>query len=266
METTGVNARPVSLDEGPAFEERFRFIIRDLTAAAHRPIAAFDLDNTLLSGDVGDALFAMLVRNGRSPGFGWSEYAALLRSKKTAAYRRVVTALEGLPISEVELLVAELLQSRLPHIVCAGERVRVPRARRFMKGLVRELQNSGWKVYVLSSSAQIAAESAATRLFEIPREQVFGVRLEVEQERFTRDLVEPAPISTGKVDVYTRFISAERPLLTAGDSILDLPLMDLTSPGGCCLWCGGGDGKIVRRTLARRNVQLLPESLASDLQ
>jgi phosphoserine phosphatase len=264
--TTLAPGLPPVAKDSVAFAATLRSSIRRVTSLSSRPIAAFDLDNTLISGDIGDALFASLARNGRTPSLRWGEYEELLRTKKTTAYRRVVAALDGLSVKEVEHQLGSILGASSRTIVCDGVSVPVPRPRRFMKGLVQELQTSGWEVYVISASAQAAAESASGYFFGIPRERVLGVRSVIDRGRFTRELVEPAPVGAGKADVYRASIGSERPLLVAGDSMLDLPMMDLASSVGICLWCGTEYGETVRRTLAPREFHLLPELLASDLQ
>ena len=174
--------------------------------------------------------------------------------------------MNGLTVTEVERHLDSILRGHAKEIVCDGASVPVPRARRFMKGVVQELRTTGWEVCVISASAHIAAEAASEYFFGIPRQRVFGVRSAVDQGRFTREILEPAPIGSGKADVYRNSVGLEQPLFVAGDSMMDLPMMNLASAAGLCLWCGDRYGDIVRRSLAPREVHILPHLLASDLQ
>ena len=67
--------------------------------------AVFDLDNTLLIGDIGDALFARLKEaekkesvkiDGTEINFSWSEYRNLIKTGNgEKAYRDVVKSMSG---------------------------------------------------------------------------------------------------------------------------------------------------------------------------
>jgi len=62
-------------------------------------IAVFDLDNTLLIGDIGDAVFAQLLLDKMPIHFSWRAYRDLIKAKrKREAYERVVTAMAGMPV------------------------------------------------------------------------------------------------------------------------------------------------------------------------
>ena len=42
----------------------------------------------------------------------------------------------------------------------------------------------------------------------------------------------------GKVDAYRKFIGTEPPLITGGDSISDIPMLNLTHSRGLVIWVG----------------------------
>ena len=53
-------------------QERFESV----PANDYHRIAVFDLDNTLIEGDIGDAVYALLLRNGMVPARAWEDIQA----------------------------------------------------------------------------------------------------------------------------------------------------------------------------------------------
>ncbi|MGA9408267.1 MAG: HAD family hydrolase [Bacteroidota bacterium] len=201
-------------------------------------IALFDLDNTLLVGDIGEAVFACLLADGAPLKCTWEEYQSFLRCDVTAAYRLLVESMAGLAVREVEEATVKVMKQPAPLIEAGTARVAVPKPHPGMKKLVLLLQKLRYKIYVISASNQISVRIAAEEFFGIPPECSFGIESKIANKFVSATLVKPFPISAGKVDVYHKYVGILRPLVTATDSLVDAPMLGLTDPIGLSLWVG----------------------------
>ena len=201
-------------------------------------IALFDFDNTLLIGDIGEAVFARLLADGAPLKCTWEEYQSFLRCDVTAAYRLVVESMAGLAVREVEQATVRVLNQSTPFIKTGNAHVTVPKPHPGMKKLVSLLQKLRYSVYVISASNQTSVRIAAEEFFGIPPEYSFGIEPKTVNGVLSATLVRPFPIAAGKVDVYRKSISTLPPLITATDSVIDAPMLGLTDPMGLSLWVG----------------------------
>lgn len=206
--------------------------------SAHPRIALFDLDNTLLIGDIGEAVFARLLADGARLSCTWGEYRSFLRCDQTAAYRLVVEAMAGLSLRDVEEATVRVLNQSDPFVAIEGNLVPVPKIHRAMRELVARLQDLRYLTYVISASNQISVRIIVEDFFGIEPGQAFGLETKLVDERLTQTLRTPFPISTGKADLYHKCVSDVRPLVTATDSLIDAPMLALTDPIGLSIWVG----------------------------
>src|SRR3989338_658150 len=105
----------------------------------HPPRAVFDLDDTLIIGDIGEAVFAQLLANGHRMSLTWNDYQLLLRRNTFVAYTAVVQAMKGLRIADIEEAVRCVVDSGTGEITIEGLRVPVPRPHQIMTWLIRHL-------------------------------------------------------------------------------------------------------------------------------
>jgi len=203
-----------------------------------KKIAVFDLDNTLLLGDIGEAVYAALKLQGHLPGLAWEKYRRLLNASKAEAYCSVVTAMSGLPERTVHKVTLEVLSRKDAYLELEKSFIAVPRPHPVMARLVTYLRLIGYQVHVISASNEISARLAAWRFFEIPPFNVFGIRQRIDRGRLSGELFEPIPIGEGKVAAYRRFIGSIDPIIAGGDSPLDVPMLQMTDPRGFALWVG----------------------------
>ncbi len=209
---------------------------------SHPRIALFDLDNTLIIGDIGEAVFAQLLVDGVRLGRTWSEYEGLLRYDQAAACKLVVEAMAGLSVREVNRVTLKVLNDPTPYISIEDACVPVPKPHRLMRELIYFLQRLGYSSYIISASNQISVRIVSSMFFEIPESHVFGMVSKTIDGVLTPTLVEPYPVSAGKVEVYRKFIHSCPPLITASDSIVDAPMLGLTDPMGLSIWVGKSRG------------------------
>ncbi len=211
-----------------------------LQASGHdeMKIALFDLDNTLLIGDIGEAVFARLLTDGASLKCTWKEYQAFLRYDISAAYRLVVESMAGLTVRDVEDATRKILKNPAAFIKAGFEHVPVPKPHPGMKQLIVLLRKLRYSIYVLSASNQISVRIAAEEFFGIPPECSFGIETKITNGFLSATLVRPFPIAAGKAEVYHKYIGTVPPLVTATDSVVDVPMLGLTDSKGLSLWVG----------------------------
>ena len=203
-----------------------------------RKIAVFDLDNTLLVGDIGDAVFASLLQQGSIRIVSWSEYRGLLETNPIEALTSVVTSMSGLTEAHVQRTTLALLSRGGTYLEWDRASIPIPYAHPAMRQLVSLLRRHGYQVHVISASNEISARLAAWRLFGIPPFNVFGLRQRIEQGKLTGKILDPVPFDGGKEKVYREFIGNKAPIISAGDSFFDIPLLRMTDPRGFSIWVG----------------------------
>lgn len=174
--------------------------------------ALFDLDGTLIHGDIGES--AVMVLD--PPGWDWDAYHALVHSDDMAVRtagsitQALVTAqaLAGLTVPEVERLVDTA----------------------FERGLVRPCEETcalahqlalHHRVWILTGSAEVLGRAVAPRL---GLRNVIGLRLAFDGDRLTDVVIPPVTIASGKINAAWVAIG-RRPAFAIGDSPWDMPLL-----------------------------------------
>lgn len=221
-------------------------------------IAAFDLDNTLLQEDVGEAVFFQLQMDEKKAPltvdqslipFTWGQYQALLaEDKKMEAYTGAVTAMAGIPAKTVTDTTRRVMASEDRFLQMGDFRVPLPSPSPLMQALVNYLKSLAYEIYIISASNHFSVRYVAEEFFGIPESHVSGMKplvTEVTQPvsgkkvLVLRDrLEEPITVGDGKAEVYRKFAGSAAPLITAGDSTTDIPVLALTDPGGLIIWVG----------------------------
>jgi len=238
--------------------------IADRRIQAIPKTAVFDLDDTLLEGDIGNAVFAQLKRDEsrryvtvqqKPLPLGWREYRNLIKTgKKQEAYLRVVTCMAGVPLDVLSETTRKILRSPHRYIEIEGETVPIPRINPTMFGLLRLLRKLKYRIMVISASNHFSVRLVAGELLQLPRSQAFGIRSllkyikpESAQEKIavlTGILQKPIPWARGKAEVYARRAGQGHPLITGGDSETDIFLLNLAHPLGLVIWAGKDQNRI----------------------
>lgn len=216
-------------------------------------IAVFDLDNTLLIHDLGEAVFTRLrglSLEGAIPGIteplplSWPQYIHMRESgDRREAYCRCVTAMAGLKASFIRQTTREVMNRPGEWLEADGVRIPVPRIDPLMKSLLQRLDRRGFDLFIISASNHISVRTVAAEFFGISPQRAWGIRAltrvdETGAEILTPELSEPVPYGTGKPRLYARELGDTPPLVSAGDSLADIPLLNLTAPGGLVIWAG----------------------------
>ena len=214
-------------------------------------IAVFDLDNTLLEGDIGDAVLLRLkqlekkervtITNKIIP-LAWQQYMDMIETKgKWTAYKRVVTSQAGIPLDKFLGITRDVMAMKEDYLELAGVKVPVPRPNKLMKALVLYLQSLDYQIYVISASNHYSVVYVAETFFNIPAANIFGMKPTLRQDEkhgtvLGNKIDGPVTVGEGKAETYRRYVGTIPPLLTAGDSTTDFEVLNLVDPQGLCIW------------------------------
>jgi phosphoserine phosphatase len=204
-------------------------------------IGLFDLDNTLLIGDIGDAVFAQLLIDGFTLSMSWKEYRAMCKENPGFAYVNAVKALEGISMEYIIRVSKSLLQSDQDYLYCDGEPVRIPKPNPVMLEVVRLLRDWHYLLFVVSASNDISAKLAGSVLFDIPINNIAGIKPKLLDDKFTKAVLDPIPVGVGKVAQYRLMCGDNMPMIVATDSMLDLPLLQICDSDGTAIIVGGNE-------------------------
>jgi phosphoserine phosphatase len=201
-------------------------------------IAVFDLDNTLIVGDIGDAVFAQLLEDGFPLPLTWKKYKSLCKENPGSAYVEVVRAMEGVTLEYIIQVSKRVLQSNRDFLICEDDPVRLPKPNLLMQEIIRLLREWHYSIFIVSASNDISAKIAGSVLFDVPINNIAGIKPMVFGRKLTRTVFEPIPVGTGKVAQYRLMAGDHMPMIVATDSALDLPLLDLCDPDGIAIIVG----------------------------
>lgn len=199
--------------------------------------AAFDLDNTLLIGDIGEAVFALLVKRNKIDHFDWKDYINLTKADRDAAYFKVIEVMNNLELALIKNITHEIIHSSDIEIELGEYRIPIPKPNPIMQSIVTLLTNSGIEVNVVSASNRVSVEMICWEYFGIPAKYVFGARVDVDDNKRINTNFKDVPYGKEKVNVLKREFK-DKPVLTGGDAIWDRFLLSYTTQNGIRLWTG----------------------------
>jgi phosphoserine phosphatase len=226
-----------------------------------RKIALFDLDNTLLVGDCGEAVFAQLKIDERDKNipltvhkkmipFTWTGYQETLKTEgKVAAYSKAITCMAGLPLDTLLETSQQVMHSDLEYLELEGVKIPVPYPNPLMQALLDRLRSLGYEIYIISASNQYTVRYVAKEYFHIPESNVFGMLPTVVNDPqygkiIGDDIDGPVTVVEGKVEVYKKNIGSIPPVISGGDSTTDIMMLNLTDPNGLIIWVGEDENKL----------------------
>ena len=204
-------------------------------------IGLFDLDNTLLVGDIGDAVFAQLLIDGFTLPLSWKEYRAMCKENPGFAYVNAVKALEGISMEYIIRVSKRLLLSDQEFLYCDGEAVRIPKPHPLMLEVIRLLRDWHYLIFVVSASNDISAKVAGSVLFDIPINNIAGIKPKLLGDKITNAVLDPIPVGVGKVAQYRLMCGDNMPMIVATDSMLDLPLLQICDSDGTAIIVGDNE-------------------------
>lgn len=210
------------------------------------PFAIFDFDNTCIVNDISEATFAYLCSRKllRDPNLLGKEqhvgdyhecvfrtYHSLLeKGRLKAAYVLIARMFSGFTSGEAEAVTLTAISeegSRIGSKMLYGIHIERGLARRpNVLSLMQYVREKGVRVWIVSASPEVSVR-AAMRYFGIKAELI-GVRSVIKDGVCTAVLEEPLSMFEGKVVCIRKYITSEHvPLLAAGDSESDLPMLEV---------------------------------------
>ena len=204
-------------------------------------IGLFDLDNTLLIGDIGDAVLAQLLLDGFALPLSWKDYRSMCKENPGVAYVEAVKALEGISTEYIIRVSKRLLLSDQEYLYCDGEPVRIPKPHPLMLEVVRLLREWHYLVFVVSASNDISAKVAGSVLFDIPINNIAGIKPKLSDSKITNMVLDPVPVGVGKVAQYRLMCGDNMPMIVATDSMLDLPILQICDSDGTAIIVGDNE-------------------------
>ena len=251
-----------------AIERRYDRISLDVK----KRTAVFDLDNTLLTGDIGNAVLAYLMIEGFPLQLKWSKYEQLEAVNPAAAYAEAAKALAGLSVDFIVRTTQSLLQCGSGSLFCEGTEIPIPKPNPVMREFVKILRGLDYTVYVVSASNDLSARVAGSLLFGLPTRNIAGIRSHTVNGRLTRRLLYPLPVGAGKVAQYRAMAGDIHPTVVASDSHLDIPMLQMCDPYGIAILVGDNEQLIssasveLPLTVTIRRVPGTPQPLQFEKQ
>jgi len=183
----------------------------------------FDMDGTILEGDLSEGLYRDRVAL-------VAPTAALL----SLFGGRPLEDPNILPIREGCMACSIVLAGMTPAEVTAAVDDWVSEGRVWLRdqvvALVRATDAAGHRAWLVTGGSVWVGRAVAIRV-GIAADRVIGVESVMEDGRLTDQIIQPVSAGAGKVVAWTHR-NGTRPLLTLGDSRHDLPLMAASEFGG----------------------------------
>lgn len=221
-------------------------------------IALFDLDNTLIVGDIGDAVFAQLLLLGLKSHISWKQYKKLSVQNPQLAYVEIVKAMSGLESEYILQLTRNVTKSNSEYLFIGGDKIKIPKPNPILQEMLKMLKSLGFKIYIISASNDISAKVIGSIFFHISPEFIFGIKSIVKNGKLTDQIMEPLPIGSGKLELYHILNGNRLPFIVASDNELDLPLFTLCDAGGIALVVGGNKSLTKKvKKVVKPNVQII---------
>lgn len=205
----------------------------------------FDMDGTLLDGDLGDEMVGWLLAAGHRPAWLLSQvgdhagYVDATRGWDTPhQFLLCAAVLEGLTAAQVDEAAAACIAAHI--------RLREP-----IVALARAMAAAGHRVWILTGSAEPLGQAVAGML-GLSRDRVVGLRLDRADGRFLPRALPPITCGPGKVDACRARIGPS-PGFAIGDAHTDIPILSAAAaavavppPGGRLIAAAADAGIPVR--------------------
>ncbi len=180
------------------------------------PIAAFDADGTLWSGDAGLDFYKYQLDNqliADLPKNPWDHYIDMVTKDETKGLLWLAQINKGIPISTLREWAKDFVTKKEDLGYFDG-----------VKKLITFLKDQGVDVYVVTASTKWSVEPAAL-FHDIPFEKVLGVQTKIIDGIITDEQDGPVTWHEGKAKKIVE-VAGAAPFLAAGNSSGDLALLE----------------------------------------
>jgi len=181
------------------------------------PIASFDADGTLWSGDAGLDFYKYQIENNLLSGLPdnpWDAYIKYVTEKEDEALLWLAQINKGQTLTQVRQWAEDYINKKTNLGYFSG-----------VKKLITFLKDHGVDVYVVTASIKWSVEPAAIK-HGIQPENVLGIQTKVIDNIITDVQDGPVTWHEGKVTKLLEVTNGQKPFLTAGNSKGDLALLE----------------------------------------
>jgi phosphoserine phosphatase len=213
--------RPTVTPRAILTSEQFHAAALAAVTGPARPIAVFDCDGTLWSGDAGSGFMRWTIAKGiLSPkAIAWLDerYQAYLAGKndELAICGQMVQVYRGLTEAGMRSAAAEFFSTEIE-----------PRIFPELRALVAEMQSRGVEIWAVSSTNNWVIEEGVRR-FNIPADRVLAARVAIDSDAgIVTDTLLDVPTDEGKATSLAR-IGITSPHAVFGNSIHDAAMLAL---------------------------------------
>jgi len=182
-------------------------------------IAAFDADGTLWFSDVGRDFYDFQIKHNYFPqgeSLDWNNYFAMEKNGMEAGLSWLAKILAGENLNELRNRV-KLFNKEYPPIYVKEQ-----------KEIIKFLKASGVRVLIVTASVSWTIEAAAAE-FDIPLEDIVGVRTYIENDIITDRVHHPISWAEGKVPALLEVTGGKKPFLVSGNTTSDCHMIDIAT-------------------------------------
>lgn len=207
-------------------------------------IAVFDLDRTLIEGDISDTVFAYFKSIGHRLNLEWDVFLEEIKINPRKLFLEFPTYFQGFEREFVIYATKEVLKYEKINFTENGKLYTsvVPKPKDEFIWLIEYLQSLNFKIGVISASPEDIVKTISKEFYGLDGDKIVGIKSvfekqnENEKEIYTNQIVMPTTVIEGKADVYHSLFD-EKPLITAGDSLNDIYMLNLTHNNGFSIVC-----------------------------
>lgn len=205
-------------------------------------IAVFDLDRTLIEGDISDTVFAYFKSIGHKLNLGWDEFLKEIKLNPRKLFLEFPTYFEGFEREFVIKATNEVLKHQTIEFIENNNKYIsvVPKPKEEFIWLIEYLQKLNFKIGVISASPEDIVKTITKHFFGLEGSEVVGIKsifkIHNEKELYTNQIILPTTVIEGKAEIYNQLFDT-KPLITAGDSLNDIFMLNLTAENGFSIIC-----------------------------
>lgn len=212
----------------------------------HNPkkIAVFDLDNTLIDGDISDCVFAYIKSQGIETKITWDEFHHQLIHNTRKIFLDFPTLFENIKKNDIIHFTKEVLKLEKVSFIEKGKNysTTVPKIKNEFVWLIDLLRQHNYEIGVISASPEDVVRTISYEFYKLESEKVRGIRSifhenDIDKHHYYSNKIElPTTVIEGKEIIYKEMFDYP-PILTAGDSMNDIFMLNLTHNNGVSLIC-----------------------------
>lgn len=204
-------------------------------------IAVFDFDETLIDGDIEEAVYCYLASQNVKLNYSWATYTKLLNNEEyETAYTDFKTSFKGLSVNIINQAVQDISESNISQIEFIQDDFSysfpVPKPNQIMIEFIEILKSLHYDIYIISASTEIIVRKAAEIWFGLAPEKVIGMKQKLIHEDnesiLSGEVIDIKTTYKGKAEAIEKYISQDGILIGAGDSMSDVPLLQKVKSNG----------------------------------